>query len=75
MNRLIFSLLAGLLCCAFGTTGSAQNATSFNLLKLAGNNVQWRAPANGRVLVVTYMLVRDDVEFRRCPQLPQDDLP
>jgi hypothetical protein len=61
MNRLIFSLLAGLLCCVFGTSGSARGAASFNLLKLAGDNVRWRAPANGQALVVTYMLVRDDV--------------
>ena len=76
MNRLIFSLLAGLLCCAFGTTGSAQNAVSFNLLKLAGNHVQWRAPANGQVLVVTYMLVRDDVESagaRNCRKMTSLD--
>jgi Matrixin len=76
MNRLIFSLLAGLLCCAFGASGSAQDAASFNLLKLAGNNVHWQAPANGQALVVTYMLVRDDVESagaRNCNKMTSFD--
>jgi hypothetical protein len=66
MHCLIFGLLAGLLCCAFGASASAQDAASFKLLKLAGNNVHWQAPANGQALVVTYMLVRDDVEFARA---------
>ena len=76
MNLLIFGLLAGLLWCAFGTSGSAQNAASFNLLKLAGNNMQWQAPANGQALVVTYMLVRDDVESagaRNCRKMTSLD--
>jgi len=76
MNRLISSLLAGLLCCAFGTSGSAQNAASFNLLKLAGNNVQWQAPTNGQALVVTYTLVRDDVASagaRNCRKMTSLD--
>jgi hypothetical protein len=72
MSRLIFSLLAGLLCCAFGASGSAQDAASFNLLKLAGNNVHWQAPANGQAPVVTYRLVRDDMESagaRNCHRM------
>jgi Matrixin len=76
MNRLLFRLLAGLLCCTFGTSGSAQNAASFNLLKLAGNNVRWQAPAIGQTLVVTYMLVRDDVESasaRNCRKMTSLD--
>jgi Matrixin len=76
MNRLIFSLLAGLLCCAFGASGSARDAANFNLLKLAGDNVRWQAPANGQALVVTYMLVRDDVESagaRNCRKMTSLD--
>ena len=76
MNRLISSLLAGLLCCAFGASGSAQEAASFNLLKLAGNNVHWQAPANGQAPVVTYMLVRDEVESagaRNCRRMTSLD--
>jgi hypothetical protein len=69
MSRFIFSLLAGLLCCAFGATGSAQDAAGFNLLKLAGNNVHWEAAASGQAPIVTYTLLRDEVEFagaRNC---------
>jgi hypothetical protein len=76
MNHVIFSLLAGLLCCAFGASGSAQDAASFNLLKLAGNNVHWQAPANGQALVVTYMLIRDDVQSagaRNCRKMTSLD--
>jgi matrixin len=62
MNRFIISLMAGLLCCGFSASASEQDAASFNLLKLAGNNVHWEAPANGQALLVTYMLVRDDIE-------------
>jgi hypothetical protein len=62
MNRLILSLLVGLLCCAFGASGSAHDTASFNLLKLAGNNVRWQAPPNGQPLIVNYMLVHDEVE-------------
>src|SRR5262249_54221003 len=76
MHCLIFGLLAGLLCSAFGAPASAQDAASFKLLKLAGNNVHWQAPANGQALVVTYMLVRDDVEFasaRNCRKMTSFD--
>jgi hypothetical protein len=76
MNRLIFSLLAGLLCCALGASANARDAASFNLLKLAGDNVRWQAPANGQALVVTYMLVRDDVESasaRNCRRMTSLD--
>ena len=76
MHCLIFGLLAGLLCSAFGASASAQDAASFKLLKLAGNNVHWQAPANGQALVVTYMLVRDDVEFasaRNCRKMTSLD--
>jgi hypothetical protein len=62
MNRFIISLMAGLLCCDFSASASEQDAARFNLLKLAGSNVHWEPPANGQALVVTYMLVRDDVE-------------
>lgn len=76
MDCLIFGLLAGLLCCAFGASASAQDAASFKLLKLGGNNVHWQAPAKGQGLVVTYMLVRDDVEFasaRNCRKMTSFD--
>ena len=54
MNRLIFGLVAGLLCCAIGATRSAQNAKSFNLLKLSPATMfTWQAPANDQPLVVT----------------------
>jgi len=72
MNRFISGLTVGLLCCGFGASGSAQDTGSFNLLKFAGNNVHWQAPANGQAPVVTYMLVRDDVEFvgaRNCHRM------
>jgi hypothetical protein len=63
MNRRILGLVVGLLCCGFGASASAQDAASFALLKLAGNNVRWQAPANDQPLVVTYMLVRVDVDY------------
>lgn len=53
MNRFILGLVVGLLCCGIGASTSAQDAESFNLLKLAGNNVHWQAPANDQPLVVT----------------------
>jgi hypothetical protein len=62
MNRFMSGLMVGLLCCSFSTSTSAQDAASFNLLNLAGNNVHWQAPADGQALIVTYMLVRDGVE-------------
>src|SRR5262245_60951160 len=72
MNRLILSLLAGLLCWAFGAPVSAHDTASFNLLKLAGNNVRWQTPANGQALIVNYMLVHDEVESasaRNCRKM------
>jgi hypothetical protein len=63
MNRRILGLVVGLLCCGFGASASAQDAASFALLKFAGNNVRWQAPANDQPLVVTYMLVRVDVDY------------
>src|SRR5262245_24003202 len=70
MNRLCIGLLSGLLTCAFGSPGGAQEA-AFNLLKLGGNTVHWQS-VNGQVPVVTYRLVRDDVEFsgaRNCRKM------
>jgi Matrixin len=76
MNRFILRPMVGLLFCGLSASASAQDAASFNLLKLAGNNVHWEAPANGQALVVTYMLVRADLESaeaRNCRKMSSLD--
>ena len=68
--------LAGVLCCALGLGALAEEPASFNILKLAGNNVRWQQAPGRQGLFVTYRLVTEPVASpgaRNCRRMASLD--
>ena len=68
--------LAGVLCCALGLGALAEEPASFNILKLAGNNVRWQQAPGSQGLFVTYRLVTEPVASpgaRNCRRMASLD--
>jgi hypothetical protein len=76
VKSLLAGFLTGLLCCVLGPRAHAEETASFNLLKLAGNNVRWQQPSARQGLVVTYRLVLEPFQSpgaRNCRRMTSLD--
>jgi Matrixin len=71
----VIGLLTGLVCCGIGQA-TADDGASFKTLRLEGNGVRWQLAAKGHQRVLSYAVVKEDMEFagaRNCGKMTRLD--